>query len=86
MKSPYGKIRALHVAAHCSGNFKPVQKEDSQDTNLSEENLHENYIQIVKLLCQNGARVNIKDSNQLTPLHYACRSNSHVKYLLKFLF
>ncbi|CAF0712711.1 unnamed protein product [Brachionus calyciflorus] len=76
-QSQNGKIRALHVAAHCSGNFKPVQKEEAHESDVSDEGMHEIYIEIVRLLCKFGARVNIKDTNQLTPLHYACRSNSH---------
>jgi ankyrin repeat protein len=36
-----------------------------------------NCIEIVILLCKSGARVNSKDIKSLTPLHYACRSNSY---------
>ena len=47
---------------------------------LAEKNLSkQKHIDIVSLLCKAGARINCKDSKNLTPLHYACRSNSEVR-------
>jgi ankyrin repeat protein len=43
-------------------------------------------IEIIRLLCKSGARVNSKDSKSLTALHYACRVNSKVGYNFFFLF
>lgn len=40
------------------------------------------FIHILNSLLRAGAKVNSKDSKNLTPLHYACRSNSEVITLL----
>ena len=46
-------------------------------TTTATVNKYANFIEIVDLLCKAGSRVNSKDAKSLTPLHYACRSNSH---------
>ena len=50
------------------------------DTDKSTERslAKQRHVDIVSMLCKAGARINCKDSKNLTPLHYACRSNSEV--------
>ncbi len=87
-----GRVTALHAAAHCCQNsaklYRRPTSNTSDATNTDEDNqadqtannekleIKKKHIRIVQLLCDAGARVNCKDSKNLTPLHYACRSNS----------
>lgn len=73
-------MTALHAATHCCENSLKTKRESidaSPDRNNREETKRK-HIEIVNLLCKAGARVNCKDSKNLTALHYACRSNSEV--------
>ena len=99
-QSTNGRVTALHASAHSCHNSaklyrRPTSNETSntdQDNSNSQSEAHINekleakkkHIRIVQLLCDAGARVNCKDSKNLTPLHYACRSNSQVSFLILF--
>ena len=86
-----GRVTALHAAAHCCENSSKLKRystdQDSSEQQSQQDNssnsdklqIKKKYIEIVRLLCKAGARVNCKDSKNLTPLHYASRSNSEVK-------
>ena len=51
--------------------------EDEDDDEAVAKSINK-YVRIVELLCAAGARVDCKDAKNLTPLHYACRTNGHV--------
>jgi ankyrin repeat protein len=80
-------VTALHAAAHCCENsLKHRRYSSEQDIGgekAAEKSLvKQRHVDIVRMLCKAGARINCKDSKNLTPLHYACRSNSEVSRLL----
>lgn len=85
-------MTALHAAVHCCEDSSKLRRRISNEEasdNVSHEfhdrtEIKKKHIEIVRLLCNAGARVNCKDSKNLTPLHYACRSNSEVIWKCKF--
>jgi ankyrin repeat protein len=88
----------LHVAAHCCGyTFKKKHRaseekdeaddeneEKSQEATCEQQLANSEQIEILRLLCKSGARVNSKDSKSLTALHYACRVNNKVGDILAY--
>lgn len=69
------------------------EKDDDDDNDNETNNNNTNKITkddqnllICRLLCKSGARINLKDSNSLTPLHFACRTNNHVIWRDKIAF
>lgn len=79
MKTQIDKISALHIAVHCRSieGDKGEQSTDQQSS-INEDKPDDQIVEIVRVLCKSGARVNIKDAKNLTPLHYACRVNNYV--------
>lgn len=79
-------MSALHAAAHCCENSSKQRRKSSEqaapggesDKTSERSAARQKHVDIVSMLCKAGARINCKDAKNLTPLHYACRSNSEV--------
>ena len=84
-QSSYGRLTALHAAAHCCEYRNKNIETNYYENDNDDDDYNDNYIEILKILLKSGARINSKDGKNLTPLHYACRSNSDVCLYFIFL-
>ena len=76
-QSSNGRVAAIHAAAHCCDNSAKLARQAGGEEE-SKSSASQRHLDILRMLCAAGARINCKDSKNLTPLHYACRSNSQV--------